>query len=270
MIPGGLPTAEQRVNLRTAADLVPIIESQINLYDFDPGTSRSYSNSGYILLGVIIEKVSGLSLRDFFKHHLFDRAGMTATALDDDSEIVPNRASGYQRAPGKDGYRKPPRVSDVPTGGGGMRSTVGDMLRWQDALLSGRIISLESVALMTNPGQEGGPYGFVVGDVRGHPAFQTGGGGPGFRSNTKVFPDDRIGFVVMTNSGASQAAGPVESPESSSEAKSSPLKKEGAGKKGPGKKGPGKSVGGAGDSGGGSNPARELEQVISEVIADRL
>jgi CubicO group peptidase (beta-lactamase class C family) len=125
--------------------------------DRSPGRSRKYSNSGYILLGVIIEKVSGLSLADFFKHHLYDRAGMTATALDDDSEVVPNRASGYQRAPGKNVYGKPALLSGVGTGGGGMRSTVGDMLRWQDALLAGRIISLESLMAMTNPENEADP-----------------------------------------------------------------------------------------------------------------
>jgi D-alanyl-D-alanine carboxypeptidase len=267
MVPGGLPTPEQRVGLRTAADLVPIIQGQINLYDFEPGTSGKYSNSGYILLGVIIEKVSGLSLADFFKHHLFDRAGMTATALDDDSEVVPNRASGYQRAPGKNVYSKPPLFSGVGTGGGGMRSTVGDMLRWQDALLSGRIISLESLMTMTNPGHEGGPFGVGISEIDGHTVYRTGGGGPGFRSNAKMFPDERIGFVVMTNSGALQARARLEPSAGPPEVKQPAVKSKGPGKKGPGKMGPGKKSLGSGrglqDA---PNPARELEQVITEVI----
>jgi D-alanyl-D-alanine carboxypeptidase len=269
MIPGGLPTPEQRINLRSAADLVPIIQGQINLYDFAPGTSRKYSNSGYILLGVIIEKVSGLSLGDFFKHHLFDRAGMTASALDKATEVVPNRASGYSREPGRNVFINSLPLRDVGTGGGGMRSTVGDLLRWQDALLSGRIISLEGVMAMTAPGSEGGPFGLQVSDVDGRTVFQTGGGGPGFRSNVKMFPDDRVAFVVMTNSGAPQ--GPrLDLPEGPSDEAQPPAKKKDLGKQGSGKKGPGKK---GLDSGarmdGPPNPARELERVLTQLIIGR-
>ena len=270
MVPGGLPTPEQRINLHTAADLVPIIQGQTDLYDFDPGTSRRYSNSGYILLGVIIDKISGVSLGEFCKHHLFDRAGMTATALDDESEVVPHRAAGYQRAPGRDAYVKPLLLSNVATGGGGMRSTVGDMLRWQDAIMSGRIISQESLLAMTSPGEDG-PFGFTVGEISGHPVFQTGGGGPGFRSNTKMFPNERIGFVVMTNSGAPQTGPSLEPPAISAETKQPPGKKKGPGKKGPGKMGPGtRGPGGGRNLPGAPNPARELEQVITQVISARL
>lgn len=263
MIPGGLPTPEQRARLRTAADLVPIIQGQANLYDFDPGTSRRYSNSGYILLGVIIEKVSGLTLADFFQHHLFAPAGMTATALDDASEVVPHRASGYNRQPGSNAFIHPPLLSDVPTGGGGIRSTVGDMLRWQDALLSGRILSLEGVMAMTGAGDEREPFGVLVDEVNGHTTYRTGGGGPGFRSNVKIFPKERVAFVVMINSGAPQTGARLDAPEpapAAPEMKQPPKKKKGPGKKGPGQRrlqAP-------------PNPARDLEQVITDVITARL
>ncbi len=266
MIPGGLPTPEQRINLRSAADLVPIIQGQPNLYDFDPGASRKYSNSGYILLGVIIENLSGLSLGDFFKHHLFDRAGMTASALDNATEVVPNRASGYNRKPGSDAFINPPLLSDVGTGGGGIRSTIGDMLRWQDALLSGRIISLEGVMAMTAPGPEGGPFGLMVGEADGHAVFSSGGGGPGFRSNLKIFPDDRIALVVMTNIGAPQTRGRLEPGTDLSDEVQPPRKKSGPGKQGPGKKGPGITRRPQGSP----DAARELEAILTRLIVERL
>jgi D-alanyl-D-alanine carboxypeptidase len=261
MVPGGLPTPEQRVMLRSAADLVPIIQGQTKLYDFDPGTSRSYSNSGYILLGVIIEKVSGLSLGDFFKHHLFDRAGMTASALDRATEVVPNRASGYAREPGRNEFINPPLLRDLGTGGGGIRSTVGDMLRWQDALLSGRIISLEGVMAMTTPAK-GGPFGVMASEINGRTVFQTGGGGPGYRSNMKIFPNERVAFVVMTNIGASQNARLPEQVEGSLGEKQPARKKQGPGKKGPGKK----DAGSVQTKQGPADAARQLDQLLTELI----
>lgn len=226
MVPGAPPTPEQRVKIRSAADFVLVIQGQTTLYDFEPGTSYRYSNSGYVLLGVIVEKVSGVSLAEFFKQNLFDPAGMTASALDKATEVVPNRASGYNRQPDSNAFTNAPQMMDVGTGGGGIRSTVGDMLRWQDALLAGRIISPDSVKAMTTPGvlKDGQPlrgppigppggsrYGFgvSVGDENGHAFITHGGGGPGFRSIIKMFPNDHVAFVVLTNSGAPQIRRPA-------------------------------------------------------------
>lgn len=187
---------------------------------------------------------------------------MTASALDKATEVVPNRASGYNREPGGDAFINPPLLSDIGTGGGGIRSTVGDMLRWQDALLSGRIISLEGVNAMSAPGREGGPFGMMVSEVDGHTIFQTGGGGPGFRSNVKIFPDDRVAFVVTTNSGAAQTPAQSGPPGGPSDQVQPQGKKKG---KGPGKKGPSalRPIQGA------PNAARELEQVLTQLIIGR-
>lgn len=216
MIPGGPPTPEQRLKIRTSADFVPVIQGLEQPFTFDPGTSWQYSNSGYILLGVIIEKVSGLSLGDFFKQNLFDRAGMTASALDKSTEVVPNRAAGYGSSPEGGGFTNRQDMMDVGTGGGGIRSTVGDMLRWQEALLSGRIISPAGVKTMTTPGTlkngealrmgPGGRYAFGLsaGEENGHATLSHTGGGPGFRSIGKMFPNDQVSFVVMINAGTSQ------------------------------------------------------------------
>jgi D-alanyl-D-alanine carboxypeptidase len=267
MIPGGLPTPEQRATLRTAADLVPIIQGQINLYDFEPGTSRKYSNSGYILLGIIIEKISGFSLGEFFQQNLFKRAGMTASALDKATEVVPNRASGYSREPGGNMFVNPSVSRDVGTGGGGIRSTVGDMLRWQDALLAGRIISLEGVIAMTTPASEnGGPFGVMVGEVDGHTVFSSGGGGPGFRSNVKMFPDERVAFVVWTNLGAPQTRAVAPRGKDPSGEGQPARKTKSPGKTGPGKKGPDTKQRLQGPP----DPARELEQLLTQLIAERL
>jgi CubicO group peptidase (beta-lactamase class C family) len=219
MMPGAPPTPEQALKLRTTADVVALIRGLPDLYDFQPGTSFEYSNSNYWLLGAIVEKVSGVSLGDFLKRNIFDRAGMTATSMDERTEVVPNRVSGYGRAPGSSVFTNPrPALLNVSGGGAaGLHSTVGDLLRWQDALLAGRIVSPESVKAMTTPAtlNNGAPlppdapacgFGFLLGEENGH-AFITHGGGStgGFNANMKAYPNDNVAFVVLTN--ISPAAG---------------------------------------------------------------
>lgn len=195
------PSPAQQVALRTTDDVIGFIQRMPDLYDFDPGTSNRYSNSGYWLLGAIIEKVSGMSLAEFFKRNLFEPAGMTATALDDATEVVPNRVSGYARGEGAGVFKNPsPEYMGAAGGAGGIRSTVGDMLRWQDAFISGRIISAAAVKMMTTP-REG--FGVVAGNENGHASLGgTGGTTAGFVANQKMYPDDRVAFIVLSNMAA--------------------------------------------------------------------
>jgi CubicO group peptidase (beta-lactamase class C family) len=150
-------------------------------------------------------------------------------------------------------------LSDVGTGGGGIRSTIGDMLRWQDAFLSGRIVSLESVQAMTlPPSRDGEPFGVTIGQQGGHTTYSTGGGGPGYRSTVKIFPDERIAVVVMTNSGAPQIGRTPEPEERPAPVEPAPGKK---------KKGKNPYRGGPQ---GPPSPARELEQFVTGLILERL
>src|SRR5690606_33322362 len=89
------PNPEQMAKIKSVADAAAHFKSAAGVYDFDPGTDQRYSNAGFILLGAIIEKVSGQSYHDFMKENVFDRAGMKASAVDRETDVVPNRAVGY-------------------------------------------------------------------------------------------------------------------------------------------------------------------------------
>ena len=137
----------------TTDELVAYVLSHSPLHDFPPGAQWAYSSSNYALAGAIIEKVSGQRLRTFLKMRIFDPLGMTQTALDDGRDIVPHRASGYDRiAENSPGYETARTISmTVPFAAGAVRSTVGDLLLWSDALMHGRVLKPESCRQMTTP-----------------------------------------------------------------------------------------------------------------------
>jgi CubicO group peptidase (beta-lactamase class C family) len=199
------PMPTEASELDTTAKVAAFIQSHVE-YQFDPGTSNAYSNPAFQLLGAIIEKASGMSLADFMKQNIFDRAGMTATAMDLDTDVVLNRASGYARE--SETFVHPGQAYLVFAGGAGrMRSTIVDILKWQDALLAGRLVSAAGVqTLRTNqqpgparPGGRGYSFGFGVGEDNGHRYITHNGGIQGFSSDFKAYPDDGVAFVALSN-----------------------------------------------------------------------
>jgi CubicO group peptidase (beta-lactamase class C family) len=201
-------------------------------YEFDPGTGWSYSNSGYIMLGVIIEKASGKSYRDFLKSDLLEPLGLHETSVDDLAEIVPDRARGYD--PWKvspAGFRNADFFSLSAAGpAGAMRSTAADLLRWHGALFGGRVLKPETLALMMAPtrlkdgrlsSQGRAPpawvapdteygFGLFLGRVDGRPTMGHGGAITGFNTWMETFPEQGITIVVMANTGypAAEQTGP--------------------------------------------------------------
>ena len=142
-------------NGATVQELVTDIAGQSPLYDFEPGTGWWYSNSNYALLGAVIEKVSGKSWGAFMKAEIFDRLGMADTAADDALDIVPGRASGYSLVGGVSGkFRNADFTAmSVPYAAGALRSTVGDMARWNEALFGGKLLKAASQKEMLAPGR---------------------------------------------------------------------------------------------------------------------
>lgn len=214
----------------TAEEMIARIASYTPSYDFAPGTAWRYSNSGYFLAGNIVEKVSGENLRDYLQKHVIAKAGLSAdTALDDDErEILPRRAEGYDAVSDKPGtYIKADFLSmTVPAGAGAMRSTVQDLATWHQALFTNKVVSAKSVAEMTKPGRlkdgrlssenisrpAGAPapqprkdpaptyaLGLSVGTMGGHKIISHTGGIQGFNASLSTFPDDHITIVVLTN-----------------------------------------------------------------------
>jgi len=130
---------------------------------FEPGTRFEYSNYGFVLLGALIEQVTGRSYDDYVGDHVFRRAGMRSTGALPESVVVPDRAVGYLRSsPGSDWV---PNTDTLPwrgTAAGGGYSTVGDLLRFAQALESGTLISKATLAEATRPRQQQYGYGFEV------------------------------------------------------------------------------------------------------------
>ncbi len=107
--------------------------------EFDPGTQFKYNNSGYILLGHIIEVVSGESYADFIQANIFDKVDMTNSYYGSMPLIIPNRASGYSET--DTGYRNAEYLSlTLPYAAGSIMSTTGDLLKWQNAISANTLI----------------------------------------------------------------------------------------------------------------------------------
>jgi CubicO group peptidase (beta-lactamase class C family) len=174
--------------------------------DFPPGTRWQYSDQGYFLLGMIIEKVTGKSYRQFLTERLFRPLGMTATTTIRQEEIVKNMASGYTRK-GDTLLHSHRRTDYGLVSHFGLLSTVTDLARWAAALDSGTLLKRETLAAMWTPAalKDGtrvqtalGAYGFgwFLDERNGHRIIQHGG------STGTAFwhlPDDRLTVIVLTN-----------------------------------------------------------------------
>jgi D-alanyl-D-alanine carboxypeptidase len=163
----------------------------------EPGARFEYSNYGFVLLGALIERVSGMSYDDYVGGHVFRRAGMRSTGALPESVEVPDRPVGYHRTSPGGGWV--PNTDTLPwrgTAAGGGYSTVGDLLRFAQALESGRLISEATLAEATRPHQQQYGYGF---DVQGQGPLRSyghGGGAPGMNGELRIFPE--LGYVVVS------------------------------------------------------------------------
>ncbi len=173
--------------------------------EFTPGTRWKYSNTNYILLGRIVELAAHESYEHYVRTHIFERAGMTQSGFIADEATLPAMARGY--VPGPKGLApSPPLRDDWATSAGAVVSTVGDVLRWDDALLAGKIVSPADVALMrtTATTVDGAPthygFGWIVDTAGTHPRVWHNGGTFGFHAINQTFPADDEAIVVLDNS----------------------------------------------------------------------
>lgn len=181
--------------------------------EFEPGARWNYSNSGYNLLGFIIESVSGKSYWDFMRERVFSPLGMTATADRDPQFIIKNRAVGYEwennRLVGRD-YD----LTDVFSAGA-VVSTVADLAKWDAALRDAKLLKKESLRQMWTPHllNDGKTYpygfGFGVADFRGHKLISHNGQTAGFAANISRFVDDDLSIIVLTNLGDQGLGGAI-------------------------------------------------------------
>jgi CubicO group peptidase (beta-lactamase class C family) len=166
--------------------------------DFRPGEKFHYSNSGYFLLGAIIEKLSGKSYEAFLKEAIFDPLGMKDTGYDHAATVLAGRASGYSLD--GDGLKNAEYLDMAqPYAAGSLYSTVEDLARWDRALRDGKLISKASYTKMYNPFKNNYAYGWTVTTEKGRKAIGHGGGINGFATEILRYPDQRLCVVVLCN-----------------------------------------------------------------------
>ena len=165
---------------------------------FPPGRGQEYSNTGYILLAAIVERITGLGFADAVRTLVLRPAGLTATGDADPERVLPQRASGYHRADGT--WRNaPPVVAAAVAGAGGLVSTLDDLVAWDRALLSGRVLAPASLATMVEDRGYGYGLGWYLGRAYGQRLWSHGGFLDGFAAIKDTYPDLGLTIVVLGN-----------------------------------------------------------------------
>ena len=173
--------------------------------DFAPGTKWSYSNTGYVLLGTIITKVSGKFYGDFLAERIFTPLGMTTTRVINEADIVRNRAAGYRLVKGALKNQDWVSPSLNTTADGSLYLTVLDMVKWEAALAGSSFLNAASRRAWWTPvalaGSGSYPYGmgWSLEYERGHRAIGHGGAWQGFKSHIQRYPDDGLTVIVLMN-----------------------------------------------------------------------
>jgi len=166
--------------------------------EFAPGERFAYSNSGYILLSAIIEKVSGQTYEQFVRDSLFTPLGMVDSGYDHHDVILPKRADGYTLTPR--GVTNADYVDmTVPMGAGALYSTSRDLLKWHQGLYGGKLLTPPSLVTMTTPVRNGFGMGVVVVEEDGRRLIWHNGGIEGFNAYLAYDPDERTSIVVLGN-----------------------------------------------------------------------
>jgi CubicO group peptidase (beta-lactamase class C family) len=166
--------------------------------EFEPGTKWNYSNSGYVLLGYLIEKISGESYSEFVQQNIFTPLGMKDSGYDSNSAIIAHRAAGY--TPGKSGAVNAGFVHmSIPFSAGALYSTTEDLLRWEQGLFGGKVLTAASLAKMTTPFKQDYAFGLGVSTQNGHKMIAHDGGIQGFNTALAYYPDDKLVVAVLAN-----------------------------------------------------------------------
>lgn len=172
---------------------------------FQPGQRWSYSNVGYLTLGLVISKVTGKFYGDLLQEQIFAPLGMTTARIISETDIVPNRAAGYQLVQGQLKNQQWVSPTMNTTADGALYLTVLDMAKWDAALYTEKLLKKPSLDMMWTPVRlnDGNmqPYGFgwQINNVRGHRLIEHGGAWQGFRAHIARYVDDKLTVVVFAN-----------------------------------------------------------------------
>jgi len=172
--------------------------------DFQPGEKFEYNNSGYIVLGYLIELVSGETYEDFIKSHIFDKIEMNNSYYATDRKVIKNRAYGYHQK--SYGYVNKSMISfSVPYASGSLMSTLEDMLKWQNSLNQNLLLNKKEIAKafakykLNNGGEIEYGYGWHLKNINGIPTREHGGSIFGFKSMGVYIPSEDIYVLGFSN-----------------------------------------------------------------------
>lgn len=172
--------------------------------DFAPGERFEYNNSGYVLLGYMIEQVSGEVYADFIRQHIFVPLGMEHSYYASDRQVIYNRAYGYQKK--EHGYVNKTAISfSVPFASGALMSTLGDLLKWQNALSQNKLLNANettkvfSCYKLNNGEPVNYGYGWHIKELSGLTVRAHGGSIFGFKNMGVYVPGEDIYVVALTN-----------------------------------------------------------------------
>jgi CubicO group peptidase (beta-lactamase class C family) len=198
---------KRRASLKTLADILPLFVD--DALAFEPGQRVQYSNAGYVVLGLIIEKLTKQNYFDYVRVHIFKPAGMTNTDSYELEQKVSNLAIGYTNM-GPTGRPEPgPRQENTShltgrgSSAGGGYSTLGDMLKFGQALVGHKLLNQQYTDIVLSnqmpAGQPPSGYGFFSIEVNGTRAIGNNGGGPGTNATFTIYPELGYTVVVMSN-----------------------------------------------------------------------
>lgn len=194
-----------REMIRTDMKPEEIIEKNKALpMEFAPGTRWNYNNTGYIMLGYIIEKVSGKTYAEYLQENFFTPLGMSSSYYGDDTKIIKNRAAGYQ--PGEGGTVNADYLSmTLPYAAGSIMSTVDDLYRWNLALHSYKLVKKETLDMahtsykLADGKSVGYGYGWSLSELQGSRSIEHGGGINGYLSYAIYLPEEDVFVALLSN-----------------------------------------------------------------------
>ncbi|HWL15043.1 MAG TPA: serine hydrolase [Opitutus sp.] len=174
--------------------------------DFPPGEKFHYSNSGYIVLGAVIEQASGRSYETFLRERVLQPLGLENTGVDRNDAILPRRAAGYAHDAQGQLIHAPYIDMSLPHAAGSFYSSTHDLARWCDSLFGGKLLSPASLEKMISPHLSDYALGLGVKTEGGRRVIQHGGGIEGFNSYLAFYPDPQLVVVVLANVNGPAAA----------------------------------------------------------------
>lgn len=198
-LPARLAVARQDL---TPTELIALFKDEP--LDFAPGTQWAYSNSGYILLGAIIEKVSGLSYAEFVQQRIFTPLGMEHSSFDNPTQLIAGRVAGYART--EEGFANAEFMSlTQPYAVGALASSLDDLAKWDAALYSDKLLKQATLqrafqsATLKNGRATGYGYGWAAGNYLGHSINEHNGGINGFSTQMIRLPADKVYVAILSN-----------------------------------------------------------------------